>query len=117
MKIYIAAPFELRTLSIHLMEHLESKGHEVTSTWLKKLDENSHETAQTDLADIARSEVLILVNFSEWASRGTGGRHVEFGYALALGIPVIVHGSRTNLFHYLAHVKVLSPDQDPARFL
>ena len=30
---------------------------------------------------------------------------MEFGYALALGKPIVLIGERANIFHYLAHVR------------
>ena len=53
--------------------------------------------------------MLVALNPDAWADRGTGGRHVEFGYALALGKALIVVGVRSHVFHELDAVTVV-PD-------
>lgn len=105
MRIYLAGRYgrreEIRTAS----GYLRSLGHEVTSRWLDGLAEDESRAtsrdfrrwAREDLSDIDRSECLIA--FTEaggCASRG--GRHVEFGYALARGKRLIVVGIRENAF-------------------
>ena len=110
-KIYIAAPWELRDHAIGVMDKLERRGHVVTSRWLKVMLEGGHETAVLDLADVARADILLLINTPEWLRRGSGGRHVEFGYALALGHELVVLGTRSNLFHDMNHVRFIeSPE-------
>lgn len=58
--------------------------------------------AREDLNDIANADVMIC--FTEPAGQGIarGGRHVEFGYAIAHNIPVIIIGPRENIFYSLA---------------
>lgn len=105
MKVYIAAPYPMREEAIALMLQLETAGHEVTSTWLKSPDEMKDEYARLDLADVARADALVAFNPAGWEEKGTGGRHVEFGYALALNIPVFLIGAKSNIFHHLSHVE------------
>ena len=108
MTIYIAAPYEMRDEAISVMHWLESQGHEVTSSWLRDgVFANDDPTARLDLADIDRANLLLALNPSEWRQRGSGGRHVELGYALALGKQVVLVGARTNVFHYLDCVRVI----------
>ena len=107
MKVYIAAPYELRDHAISVMHHLEALGHEVTSSWLKGVDQNDDATARKDLADVRSADLLLLINPAEYAGKGTGGRHVEVGYALALEIPVVIVGVRSNIFYYLQRVRVI----------
>lgn len=107
MKIYISAPYPTRDDAIKVMHHLESLGHEVTSRWLKAPDELSDAYAREDLADVARADLLLALNGPEWANAGTGGRHVELGYALCMGKQVVLVGARTNIFHYLDCIRVI----------
>lgn len=113
MKIYIAAPYPLREEARRIMILLESAGHHVTSRWIVEDQVGmSHEHATHDLEDVARADLLLAVHQEAWHNRGTGGRHVEFGYALALGIPVVLWGQRTNNFHHLNHVRVIERLED-----
>lgn len=109
---YIAAPFPCREQAIRLMRMLERQGIEVTSSWLKAHDANTDFFARQDLADVARAALLVAVNPRGWEERGTGGRHVEFGYALALGKPILLVGERSNIFHHLSSVKVVDDTED-----
>jgi hypothetical protein len=90
---------------------LRNADFEVTSTWLKETnpldsqmgddtEEFYIETSTTDLDDVARAHIMIF--FAETPETGTtrGGRHVEFGYALACGKPIYVIGGKENVFHY-----------------
>jgi hypothetical protein len=49
---------------------------------------------------MAADAVIIFTEIPN-ATPATGGRHVEFGLALAQGKRVIVVGPRENVFHYL----------------
>lgn len=49
--------------------------------------------------------MLIAFNPTGWEEQGTGGRHVELGYALALSKKVILFGQRSNIFHWLDEIK------------
>jgi hypothetical protein len=115
VKVYIAAPFPLRSDAVRLMEYLEAHGHVVTSTWLRIHDmPNCDDSARLDLADVARSDALIALNPPGWEEKGTGGRHVEFGCAVTLGKLVVLLGARTNVFHFLSDIEVVS-SQEAAR--
>jgi hypothetical protein len=54
-----------------------------------------------DLDDIDRADTVISFTSSDG---GKGGRHVELGYALALGKQTIVIGARENVFHTLDEI-------------
>ena len=123
MKIYLAAPYAARDI---LKEHVplfEYHGHEITCGWLKgtrPLGESSYGIsevstqeeveahAQMDLEDVEQADVVVLYTAGYVAEIGgldpvahnltSGGRHVEVGYALAKGKPVIVIGPLENIF-------------------
>lgn len=113
--VYIAAPYSCRDFAIRIMTMLELQSIEVTSRWLKAFDELSHNYAQQDLDDVARADVLVALNLGGWEEKGTGGRHVELGYALALNKKIILVGARSNIFHHLSHIKVLDGHEDLAK--
>lgn len=112
VKIYIAAPYPLRDEAIRVMRMLEVGGLEVTSRWLKAPDDLADEHARKDLDDVAAADVLLALNPEGWANQGTGGRHVELGYAIALGKPIVLVGERTNIFHYLSNIKIVDDSED-----
>lgn len=103
----------MRDEAIVMMTRLESLGHVVTSTWLKQTDAEDDATARMDLADVDAAEMLLLWQPGEWASKGTGGRHVEFGYALARGkLLTIIAEEPTNAFHRLYDVRIIRTIED-----
>ena len=59
--------------------------------------------AATDLDDVANADLLVLItaDVAGVEAATSGGRHVETGFALASGIPVLVVGAPENVFHRL----------------
>lgn len=104
LKVYIAAPYPWRENAVRLMQAVESAGLEVTSTWLRALDVENDAHARLDLADVARADVLVAVNPPDFEKAGTGGRHVELGYALGLHKRIVLVGNQSNIFHHLSDV-------------
>lgn len=112
--IYTAARFSRRyELSMRAGELLND-GHIVTSRWLYHHEWDggdddlppalSEAFAEEDLEDIASSDVFVIFTDPPEKRTTRGGRHVESGYALALGLPVVVVGPRENVFHHLSRV-------------
>jgi hypothetical protein len=122
MRAYLAARYgrhdEMRGVRDVLQGAL---GIEVTSRWidchtdvvgdftssftpevLNARPEDCAPLGQHDLDDIDRADMVI-----SFTSNGTGkgGRHVEFGYGLALGKRCIVVGDREHVFHTLKQVE------------
>lgn len=113
MKFYLASRYDDRLQLLEIQNRLIAQGHEVTSRWVS----GSHELtqgldqvveqrrfAEEDLQDIERADVLVLFNNAESLTSVRGGRHVEFGYALASGKVCILVGPRLSVFHYLEYV-------------
>jgi hypothetical protein len=112
-RVYIAAPWELQQDAKAFGAALEQAGVTVTASWLGAESEQlTDEWAWNCLRDIVTCDVLLAWNPEEWARIGTGGRHVEFGYALALFKTVIVVGARTNIFHHLQQIDHVAIDGD-----
>jgi hypothetical protein len=114
-KVYIAARYTRKEEMKDVRDRLEFNGIEVTSSWLDEPhsantqlnelpDNHNAHYAIADLVDIVRADEIIFFSESELTPRG--GRHVEFGYALATAKEVTVIGPRENIFHYLGRVKV-----------
>jgi hypothetical protein len=58
-----------------------------------------------DWEDVNAAELVISFTEPPRAKANRGGRHVEFGIALANEAGVIVVGHRENIFHWLPQVK------------
>ena len=116
MKVYLASRFSrLSELNTHADE-LEAMGITVTSRWLRgghewvgSADEEIplarlHRFAAEDLEDIDAADILVCFTESPRTGPSRGGRHVEFGYALAKGKPIICVEHRENVFYCLDDV-------------
>ncbi len=138
MRIYVAGAYALRDQLRAVAAQLTTDGHVITSTWLQGthpitagtvaagLDHGiAYITSSSaeDLAGIRSSDVLLLFTGNamremepgiDEARLHTGGRHVETGYALALGKRIVVVGEPENIFHRLVDVM---PDFETAREL
>jgi nucleoside 2-deoxyribosyltransferase len=60
--------------------------------------------AMDDIEDIQAADALIAFTERPFSDKGRGGRHVEFGYALALKKTIYMIGPRENVFHCLPEV-------------
>ena len=120
--IYIAAPFAARDFAKEVAQALIDAGHTVTSTWIlseraittetvgtspETEFEQALEHARGDVDDVLRSDLLLQITSEacllsaheipqEWLH--TGGRHVEFGVAIANGTPCHLLGAPENIF-------------------
>ena len=107
--VYVAAPFEQRAFAALLASNLRRDANlEVTSRWLFEESNLDAEWAQKDLDDIDRADALVALNAESWKTSGTGGRHVELGYALAREKTIVLVGVRSNIFHYHPSVLLVS---------
>lgn len=116
--IYLAGRYSTRdTLKNHATV-LKAEGFEVTSRWLNEkhhpqitLAECSvdflRRTAKKDLEDIQRADLTVVFTVDPETPTKRGGRHVETGYALAVGgnKSLVVCGPRENIFHFLPGVR------------
>lgn len=108
MKIYLAGPYSKREAIAFLANELEAYGHTIGSSWITLPSaEDSDARARICLADLATCEVLVALEPLEWADLGRGGRDAELGFALAIGLPIVVVGRRRHVFHHLAVATVM----------
>lgn len=131
MKVYIAGPFLARSFLQGAARAIISHGYVVTSRWLTQApvalpatgecgaapelsEEDVALHVMMDLQDVRDADVLVV--YAASALRPfpperlvSGGRHVETGYALALGKPVIVVGAPENVFHRGVCTSVAGP--------
>jgi|AACY02.2.fsa_nt_gi Nucleoside 2-deoxyribosyltransferase len=118
MKIYLAARFSKRHILQEWAEQLEADGHQIVSRWSKRGSDHkippgqSEEAAfrerrrfaEEDLEDLDQADCVLSL-MEEPRSNGRGGRHVEFGYALATGCRMVIVGPRETVFHCLREVE------------
>ena len=108
MNVYIAAPYQMRDEALVLMFLLKDEGIGCTSSWLtESAEDDSDEAARRDLADIDKADAFVAMAPERYRNAGTGGRHVEYGYAFALGKPLLLLGIVSNVFHRLSEAVVV----------
>lgn len=113
MNVYLASRFSRIEEMREYAEQLASHGIGVTSRWIR----GGHEMpagatgfsadewdrfAIEDIEDIQNADVFVTFTEHPGApGRARGGRHVEYGIALALHTPIIIIGPRENVFHWI----------------
>jgi hypothetical protein len=131
MRIYLASRYSRAPQLREFRSKLEALGHTVTSRWIDgghELNRDSHGSAQAahaervrfaqeDFEDLLAAECV--VSFTEEPRKTTtrGGRHVEFGAALALGKRLVVVGWRENVFHCLPQVEFYATETEALAIL
>lgn len=104
----MASFFDTRARLAEHVATLQNAGHQIVSTWLMEHPGASYAGVTegyrlacglVDKEEISRAALFILDTIDE---SPRGGREVEFGIALAQGIPVIIVGPMRNVFHRLA---------------
>ena len=134
LKIYLASRYSRREELCGYRSQLAELGHTVTARWLDgkhQIDRNGQPIgddgesliegtgfsaglaadrmrvrfASQDLADLRDASCVISFTEAPDSPHSRGGRHVEFGYAVASRKSLIVVGYRENLFHYLPGVR------------
>lgn len=123
MRIYVCARSEDIEIARAARDSLKTQSHVVTSRWLNGLvglgavptpgkgNDDLRAAAYMDLEDIDQSDLVLAINPKSAHRTGTGGRHVEVGYAIARGKPVLIVGERENVFHHHPLVRDV-PDID-----
>ncbi len=118
MKIYLCAAYPRWRTLVDYRGQLEDLGHVVTSRWLNAggaltddgvrpegTVQQRADFAVMDLHDLLGADCLITLTEPPGSPYTRGGRHVEFGVALAASKRLIVVGPRENVFHCLKGVE------------
>jgi nucleoside 2-deoxyribosyltransferase len=102
MRVYLAAPYADRERMETIARRLQSKGIEITARWVFGNEEGLTRPAiaDMDLADVDACDTLVSFTFPRGTPSTGGGRHVEFGYALARGKTLVNIGHQENVFHH-----------------
>lgn len=116
MKVYLAAPWVDKQQAQEVADILVRQGHCITTRWWEHRDVPGYRTgnetrdemaelaeqAQLDLDGVLSADVFVLMN-----STVSEGKAVETGVAICSGVPVIILGKRSNLFHYCDMVELV----------
>lgn len=116
MRIYLAAAYGRHAEVEGHARRLRAAGFRVVSTWHEAQQEGARldngkdcppcavagRWANECLKDLQRAELLL--SFTE-GRPGRGGRHVEYGFALALFKDLWVCGPEEHIFHCLPEVR------------
>ena len=114
--VYVASAWVTGDQALIARDKLIRAGFEVTSRWLERvgvenppacpgydytkdpnyMNNHARLESQKDIEDVSRADAVVVVNLAK-----TEGKAVETGMAIALGIPVIVVGEKSNTFHSL----------------
>lgn len=109
-RIYLAGPW-VRRAEVRIARNVfVQSGITVGSRWIDFDAGSVNEydpsvqarEALNDWEDLHEAEALVLLNLEK-----SEGKAVETGIALTRGIPVIVIGQRTNVFHHLPQVHIV----------
>ncbi len=102
MKLYLAARFRRREELVGYADQIKSMGHEITSSWVYGGEDGMtfNQIAQLDISDVMKSDGLVGFGEIYGAEFSGGGRHAEFGAALALNKKLYVVGGKEHVFHW-----------------
>lgn len=128
--IYISASYARKEEAEALAARIHALGqniYEVVSSWHTEppnkddgisdglsFDEQK-KFAKVDLEEVEACDLLIALTEGPASPYSRGGRHVEFGYALALGKDTWVIGPTENIFHTLSDDRFPANGMDPVR--
>jgi nucleoside 2-deoxyribosyltransferase len=119
IKVYIVSRYGLKEKMREQAKILRSHGMIITSTWIDEPHDSQCKLsdvpegmlpvyARNDIRDLKEADCVIFSSEEPTFLGVRGGRHVEFGYALALGKRIICVGPKENIFHYLYEVEHVS---------
>lgn len=119
--VYCASAYSRRSEMARYAARLRRDGVMVTSRWHDHPDPigplfhvDLARIAATDRDDLERAQCLVLFNSPPGAYDGLGGSFVELGYALALGLRIVVVSHRSSVYEHLPEV-VFCETPDAAR--
>lgn len=129
MKVYLASRFSRAPEMVGCKAELAAHGIAVTSRWFL----GGHEWvgtdddalpvavgarfAKDDLEDIQAADLIVCFTEAPRSGPSRGGRHVEMGYALGVGLPILVCGPLENVFYCLPEVHAAPDWASALRFL
>lgn len=111
--VYVACPWDLKEQAKAAAKRFKAAGWTIASHWFNYTGSGDianptqfREEALRDVEEVINSDLLVLLNLQKRGEE-TSGKAVETGLAIACGIPVIVVGGWTNVFHFLPDVTMV----------
>jgi hypothetical protein len=115
-RTYLASRYSRRVELQTYVPLFAAVGLQVEARWLDGKHEQERPDAEEDprflarcaledLHDVEAASVIVLFTEHQDAGYMSGGRHVEFGFALAHGLRCIVIGPAENVFHHMRFVE------------
>lgn len=112
MKIYLASRFQDQAEMREWARKIDAAGLTVVSSWVLKDVDPNHDVRDTsddgnrmaavrDINDIEKADIVVAFSPPEHFKTGRGGRHAEYGYAIARGMRIVIVGQREHIFHWL----------------
>lgn len=128
MDVYLAARFGRRVELRAVARQLREAGINVTSRWLEREADDRFVSlealgvaAEENAFDVYRAQVVIAFtedpNLDPVTGGLRGGRHVEFGMAIAQRKRVILVGPHENVFHHLESVRQFDQAADAIAYV
>jgi hypothetical protein len=115
VNVYIAGKFSAQARLREIRGRIRQARILVTSSWMDEVAgeypvprQRSLNTGSVDLREVAMAELLVLDTLDVTE---TGGREVEFGFALAQGTRTWLVGPVRNIFHEFAEQQFDSWDE------
>lgn len=99
MKLYVSSSWEERQVAQELMQNLRNRGHVITHDWTNETQE-WHSQKIEDAVDYAAKVTNAILEADAFILALDGiqkmgvGCAIEYGYALAVGAPIIVYGAQ-----------------------
>lgn len=105
MTLYLAGKFRWRMVIRQIATKLTTHGHIINSRWLTGHDGPMSPEVQAlyaaeDFEDIKSVDAVVVFQLPCDEPEPSIGRHIELGYALGIGKPVILVGLPEVVFHY-----------------
>ena len=116
-KVYLISRYSRAPQLRTARDELEAAGYRVVSRWIeggheltKEGSTEAHHAermrfAMEDMGDLLAADQVVAFTEEPRATRTRGGRYVELGMALALGMPCSVVGWRENVFCCLPEIR------------
>jgi len=133
--VYLAAPYYRKDEIQGYKDFLQDMCNvEVTARWMEEAHAPTTQMsevgvdlhilyARNDLEDVYLADMVVsftepleygerAITYDFYNRAKRGGRHVEFGFGLALGREMVIVGPRENIFHNLPGVKQYDTFED-----
>jgi nucleoside 2-deoxyribosyltransferase len=122
LRVYVAARYARKNEMKMIASAIKEAGAILSTDWFNEAadpnidldavsDDHCEAIAERDLNEMRQSDLCISFTEDPKACFKRGGRHNEFGFCLALGIPLWVVGPRETVYHYLPWVEVFDNAQ------